>query len=115
MKNLSLEEFTDTFNKMEHLFDGSEVAPTIWCRDCYPTTIVIDRYGGTYSGANWLAFPCLFENVPKSIEGGDGECMDFWDDYKGAVGKGKTPQEAFDNLKEIMFSKKALLVYRVIY
>lgn len=69
-----------------------------WLESHYPTTIICDRYGGTYSGARWLAFPLDYWNIPDGVEGGDPDCMDFWDNYNGIVGKGSTPQEAMDNL-----------------
>lgn len=79
--------------------------PATWFKcDCYPTTIVADRYIGTYSKGKWLAFACDFWDVPDEIEGGDTECELFWIDYDYVVGKGDTPQEAFDNLKEQMQS-----------
>lgn len=102
---MTQEEFIKAFEKAERMFDTSNVAPSIWCNGCYPTTIIKDRYDGTYSDGRWLAFPCLFDKVPPEIEGQDPECRRFWDNYKGIVGKGKTPQEAFDNLKDLMFSK----------
>ena len=44
-----------------------------WNESYYPTTIVIDRYNGCYSGGKWLAFPCFFYDVPEEIEGEDPE------------------------------------------
>ena len=76
-----------------------------WNESYYPTTIVIDRYNGCYSGGKWLAFPCFFYDVPEEIEGEDPECSFFWENCNEPVGKGNTPQEAFDNLKEIMKTK----------
>ena len=105
MKNLTLEEFAKKFAEADAIFETSEVEASIWCKYYYPTTIIADRYDGTYSNAEWLAFPCLLEQVPKEVDGEDGECMFFWNNYKKIVGKGKTPQEAFDNLKELMTAK----------
>lgn len=69
-----------------------------WLYTHYPTTIVNDRYSGTYSGAEWLAFPLDYWNVPEEVDGGDSECMMFWEDYDGVVGKGNTPELAMANL-----------------
>lgn len=69
-----------------------------WLETHYPTTIVRDRYDGTYSGADWLAFPLDYWNVPDEVDGGDSECMMFWEDYEGVVGKGNTPELAMANL-----------------
>lgn len=69
-----------------------------WLRFRYPTTIIKDRYNGTYSNAEWLAFPMDFWDVPDEVEGGDGECMMFWDTYKEPVGKGDTPEDAYKDL-----------------
>jgi hypothetical protein len=70
---------------------------SFWLKEEYPTTIVADRYGGSYSGAAWLAFP--FDECPLGVDGGDLECMEFWDNYKGPVGKGNTPDNALENLR----------------
>jgi hypothetical protein len=69
-----------------------------WLYTHYPTTIVNDRYSGAYSGAEWLAFPLDYWNVPDEVDGGDSECMMFWEDYDGVVGKGSTPELAMANL-----------------
>ena len=69
-----------------------------WLNTHYPTTIICDRYRGTYSGAEWLAFPLDYFKVPDEVDGEDSECMMFWDSYDGVVGKGDTPQEAIGDL-----------------
>jgi hypothetical protein len=69
----------------------------------YPVTIVMDRYMGTYSGAQWLALnldPC---DIPDEIGGDDPTETIFWrehDDMKLPVGKGNNPDEAIADLKE---------------
>lgn len=68
-----------------------------WLQNKYPTTIVADRYGGTYSNGGWLAFP--LDEIPPEVDGGDIECMEFWQNYKDPVGKGNTPDDALDNLR----------------
>lgn len=66
----------------------------------YPLTITYDRYNGTYSGAKWLAFPLEACEVPQEIDGCDGECMCFWNDYNEFVGKGNTIDEAMQDLRD---------------
>lgn len=68
-----------------------------WLETEYPTTIIADRYDGTYSHGGWLAFP-LYE-IPSEVDGGDVECIEFWQNYKYPVGKGNTPNNALDNLR----------------
>lgn len=69
-----------------------------WLNTHYPTTIIRDRYNGTYSGAKWLAFPLDFYQVPGEVDGGDTECMMFWGTYNDPVGKGATPKDAIEDL-----------------
>lgn len=69
-----------------------------WLESHYPTTIVRDRYNGTYSGGEWLAFPLDYWDVPGEVDGGDPECMMFWEHYDGIVGRGATYQEAMEDL-----------------
>jgi predicted Abi (CAAX) family protease len=78
------------------MMDNREVQ--FWLKCCYPTTIIKDRYQGTYSDGKWLAFPIDYHQVPKDIDSGDIECMMFWDSYTGCVGKGNTVEEAFSDL-----------------
>lgn len=68
----------------------------------YPVTIIKDRYSGTYSGGNYVAFPLDPWDVPKESQGGDVECMEFWADPSVTVGKGRTEKEANDDLKSKM-------------
>ena len=69
----------------------------------YPVTIVMDRYTGTYSGGLWLALQCNADEIPDEIGGDDGDENNFWrahDDMKLPIGKGNTPNEALDDLKQ---------------
>lgn len=70
----------------------------LWLAMRSPVTVTADRYGGTYSGAPWLAFPQQPGDIPADIFGEDGDCAMFWDGYKYPVGKGSTPQEAYEDL-----------------
>lgn len=71
-------------------------------KDCYPITIVADRYGGTYSGGKWLAFNIDYHKLPVDIDGDDITCANFWKSYKGKVGKGISSKDALKNLIDIL-------------
>jgi hypothetical protein len=43
-----------------------------------PVTITPDRYGGTYAGAAWLAFPCDPRHVPEEPSSGDNAAATWW-------------------------------------
>jgi hypothetical protein len=70
--------------------------------ELYPVTIVMDRYGGVYSNAKWLAIQCDNTQVPDEIWSDDGDEMNFWRSHKDSelpIGKGETPNEALEDLK----------------
>lgn len=77
-------------------------------KEICPVTIICDRYGGTYSGAAWLAFNRDPEDVPQEVSDEDVPCMMFWDhqctmeilDRRHAmpIGRGATPDEALQDL-----------------
>ena len=68
----------------------------------YPLTIISDRYSGTYSGGNYLAFNEEFNNIPEEVNADDVTCALFWgqhkDEYKYSIGKGNTINEAIEDL-----------------
>ena len=73
----------------------------LWMEGHGPTTIILDAYGGCYSGGRWVAFPLEHYDVPKDITGGDGDCFAFWELYRQQdklYGTGDTPGEALDSL-----------------
>jgi len=64
-----------------------------------PVTITPDRYGGTYSGGAWLAFPLDPYAVPGGPFGGDLVANGWWGDLGDVpVGRGETPDRAYDDL-----------------
>ena len=71
-------------------------------KDCqyYPITIVQARYGGTYEGAEWLAFNRYPENLPEDWDGDDMSCNEFWTETREFIGKGGSPQLAYTDLLE---------------
>ena len=71
-----------------------------WFRSYFPTTIINDRYGGSYSNGGWLAFPLEPHEVPIDVYGSDLACIMFWDEYTEPYGLGETPQGAFDDLTQ---------------
>lgn len=67
-----------------------------------PCVIVNDRYGGSYSGGEWVAYPLLAE--PEGPSGQDHEATAFWDAYATAptypIGVGESPDRALSDLRE---------------
>ena len=70
----------------------------LWLDYEYPTTIISDRYNGTYSKGGWLAFPLEYYNIPAEVDGDDVECAYFWKHYDGLVGRGFFPEAAHEDL-----------------
>jgi hypothetical protein len=69
-------------------------------RATYPVTIVLDRYGGTYSGGAWIAWPLLPEDIPGEPTGDDTAAIVFWSNPRiHSCGRGSTPNEALANLE----------------
>lgn len=73
-----------------------------WLNVEYPLTIVSDRYNGGYSKGKYIAFPLEPWEINWSVNGNDIECMNYWNDFAGIIGKGNTPNEAKFNLIENM-------------
>ena len=67
--------------------------------EIYPVTIVMDRYGGTYSGGEWLAFNCNPEKLPSGFDEDDLSCDEFWRHNRLKIGVGSTPNDALLHLK----------------
>lgn len=63
---------------------------------CYPCTISHARYGGTYEGGRWVAYP--YGEIPEDAQGGDPECMAWFEEHGWSVGAGATPDEAAAHL-----------------
>ena len=65
--------------------------------------VVKDRYGGTYSGSEYVAWYCAPEYFPQESIGDDGQCIMFWgrhyiDDPMPICGKGETIDESVEDL-----------------
>lgn len=67
-------------------------------KEIYPLTIVRDRYGGTYSGGEWLAFNKDPYEISDEPFADDVTCMMFWDE-KRMIGVGETREFAITDLK----------------
>ena len=89
-------------------FEKDSVSFHISNRSIYPCSVVPARYGGVYEGGAWLAFPKYADRLPDDYDGSDVPCACFWDDYNDFVGKGDTPQEAYDNLLEKLNERIAM-------
>jgi len=64
-----------------------------------PVTITPDRYGGTYSGGAWLAFPLHPSAVPDGPFGGDLLANHWWRELGDVpVGRARTPDQAYEDL-----------------
>lgn len=74
-------------------------------KEKYPCCIIRTRYGGTYEDAPWVAFADEFMSL-GDVDGGDYECQTFFMEYKHPIGRGDTPQKAFDNLVKLCEEKK---------
>ena len=68
--------------------------------EIYPLTIISDRYGGTYSGGDFTAWNLDYYEIPTGPAEDDVSCMLFWDTTDIVVGRGNTPQEAVDDLRQ---------------
>jgi len=82
---------------------------------CYPCTIYKARYGGTYEGGRWVAYPD--DVIPEDAQGGDPECMAWFEENSWSVGVGSTPNEAaahlIDQLEAAALDGRALLTRMV--
>ncbi len=67
--------------------------------EIYPLTITLDRYGGTYSKGEYLAWRLDHWEVPQEPFLDDVTCNMFWNTYKGLVGIGETPESAIKDLE----------------
>jgi hypothetical protein len=84
-----------------------------WLESNWPSTLVRDRYGGVYSGGQWIAWPLLPADVPVATSGDDVPCLHFWRDAAlgdTPVGKGSTPESALKALEALVRRRAAGLV-----
>ena len=65
----------------------------------YPVTIFRTRYGGSYEGGEWAAFPLHPVQVPAEPIADDVTCATWWEQFAYAVGVGETPGAALADLE----------------
>ncbi len=68
-------------------------------------TIITDRYQGLYSKAKFTAWNLDFDEIPTEINASDDVCSVFWQNNKIVVGLGKTPNDAYEDLKYKLWVK----------
>jgi hypothetical protein len=67
--------------------------------DLDPVTVTPDRYGGTYSGGAWLAFPCDPHDVPEEPSYGDNAAAAWWQQAGDfPIGRGRSATDAYEDL-----------------
>lgn len=64
----------------------------------YPFILQLDRYGGVYSGGEWIVINDFDAYLDGGYDGGDLECGDFWCKFSQGVASGDTPEEAVARL-----------------
>ncbi len=69
-------------------------------------TITRSRYGGTYEPGDWIAFACLPQELPPAWYGNDLEVIQFFDERRGEIGGGATPQEAYEDLLRLLSERR---------
>lgn len=69
--------------------------------DMYPLTVTRDRYAGTYSGGEWIAWHLDADEVPMDPWRSDPIAWSFWggDHERYTYGLGGTIEEAIENLQ----------------
>ena len=77
--------------------------------DTFPIAIIQDRYGGVYSGGEWLAIAnadSLYHGLERVIwclrngpHGADMDARDFWASAPGWIAAANSPSEASGRLR----------------
>jgi len=81
----------------------------------YPVTVTTARYGGSYEGGPWVAFPVspwvLGEHYWRDWCGSDIECSAWWDravTEDWPVGRGTTPDLSYLDLIETVAARAGI-------
>ena len=69
-----------------------------WLAIKYLVTIILDRYNGSYSGAKFIAYPQEPYEICNEVNSDDIACLTYWNDFSSIIGKGNTPNEAYEDL-----------------
>lgn len=68
----------------------------------FSVTIARSRYGGIYEPGEWVAFACNPDELSPDWNADDVACAKFYDERRGEVGGGATPQEAYESLCRLL-------------
>ena len=68
----------------------------------WPVTIMRSRYGGIYEPGRWIAFPQVPADIPDDWRAGDVACAEFFQERRGTIGGGDTPDEALADLIRLL-------------
>lgn len=69
-----------------------------WLAIEYPVTIILDRYNGSYLGAKFIAYPQEPHEICNEVNSDEITYLTYWNDFSGIIGKGNTPNEAYEDL-----------------
>lgn len=84
-------------------------------RDPYPLTVIRTRYGGSYEGGMYAAFPVEFHRIPHVAVGDDTTCSMFWASPASRfIGVGGTPLKAIDDLRPRIEGMSFLDLWKVV-
>ena len=72
-------------------------------------TIVRSRYGGIYEPGEWVAFACWPDDIPPDWKADDVTCAEFFAARSAEVGGGATPQEAYEDLLQLLAARRRRL------
>ena len=72
-------------------------------------TIVRARYGGIYEPGEWVAFACWPADIPPDWNADDVTCAEFFTARSGEIGGGATPQEAYEDLVQLLARRRRRL------
>jgi hypothetical protein len=64
----------------------------------WPVTIMRSRYGGIYEPGVWIAFDQAPADIPDGWRGDDAACAACFDERRGLIGGGDTPDAALEDL-----------------
>lgn len=72
----------------------------------WPITVCLDRYGGHFSGGQWIAFHALPNQVPSEPFDDDEPIVsDFWDGWRSGRTSGHYPLMAVGRTPELAVTR----------
>lgn len=66
--------------------------------DLWPVTRIKDRYHGSYSGGEWVAYYAHVDAIPEEASSDDVSCDQYWDNPRVPFGVGSSPDLALADL-----------------